>query len=400
MEKIMPFLKRCQDLLKRCLPFLKRYWPWLAGGLAVCLAAVILILVLGGSAPVAPTLPNGETNATTNGETAGPTGDTVVDPTNGTTVDPNTPVVYRNPLNGMIVEEPWLNRPVAVMLNNIKAAMPQHGVSQADILYEILAEGGITRCMGIYSDISQVEKLGSIRSARKYFIFLAQGYGASYVHAAGGSIERNLLAGKKDMDLDVSKTSKYVYRDQDRLNAGYSLEHTLFTSGENLLAFAEKQNVATMLKKPANSNMQFAEQSNISGQAVNKATVYFHMGGTPSSGTKSTALTYHAEDGKYYAAQHGGDYIDGNTGETISFNNVLVLKATTSFLTEKKLSIKTTGEGTGYFLSGGQMVPIHWSRPSVSKPFTFTLENGEPVVFAEGSTYIAVIPTDATVTFE
>ena len=63
---------------------------------------------------------------------------------------------YQHPLTGEALAEPMLQRPVAVMLNNIVAAMPQHGVSQADILYEVLAEGGITRCVGIYTNLESV----------------------------------------------------------------------------------------------------------------------------------------------------------------------------------------------------------------------------------------------------
>ena len=84
--------------------------------------------------------------------------------------EPPVVVTYTNPLTGMPMEEDTANqKPVAIMLNNIKAAMPQQGNSQADIIYEVLAEGGITRMVGIYHDVSDLGIVGSVRSARLYF---------------------------------------------------------------------------------------------------------------------------------------------------------------------------------------------------------------------------------------
>ena len=77
------------------------------------------------------------------------------------------------------------NRPVAVMLNNLKAAQPQLGVSQADIIYEVPAEGGITRMLGVFQTLEGVGDLGSIRSARPYYLELALGHDALFVHAGG-----------------------------------------------------------------------------------------------------------------------------------------------------------------------------------------------------------------------
>ena len=89
--------------------------------------------------------------------------------------EPPVVVTYTNPLTGMPMEEDTANqKPVAIMLNNIKAAMPQQGNSQADIIYEVLAEGGITRMMALYQQPANVGIIGSVRSARLYYFQLAQ----------------------------------------------------------------------------------------------------------------------------------------------------------------------------------------------------------------------------------
>ena len=367
---------------------------------------LVLVLLLSACAKT----PDETIPATTQGTVPSTTG--TVPPTTqppATTVptDPSEPedtqpeLNYQNPLTGEALAEPMLQRPVAVMLNNIVAAMPQHGVSQADILYEVLAEGGITRCVGIFTDLESVEKVGSIRSARKYFIDLALGYGAAYVHA-GGSTEANAyLKTLKNMDLDASLSATYFYRDQDRLNAGYSIEHTLFSSGEKILAFAQQCGVTTSMDTEKTYGMSFDDTKVIVGKSAKKVTVYFNMGGKPSSYTKSTVFTYDEKTKLYSAAQYGGDYIDGNTKEAIAFRNVIALYAPTSLQSDEYLlTINTTGTGTGHFACNGQLVNIKWSRASVNDPFTFTLENGSPLTFGVGATYIGVVPTGATVNFE
>ena len=91
-----------------------------------------------------------------------------------------------NPLTGLPMEPEQENdRPVAVMFNNLKAAQPQLGISQADIIYEVRAEGGITRMLGVFQGLEGVGTLGSSRSSRPYELELALGHDALYVHAGG-----------------------------------------------------------------------------------------------------------------------------------------------------------------------------------------------------------------------
>lgn len=310
-------------------------------------------------------------------------------------------MLYQNPLTGEPMAEPYTGRPAAVMLNNYKQAMPQFGVGDADILYEVLAEGGITRCMGIYSDISGVERLCSIRSARKYYVDILRGYDAWYIHA-GGSTEAD--AYMKNIGLNhldgTMEDCDYFKRDKDRLNAGYSSEHTLYTTGQWAVSGASKKGF-DLTTENASYGMTFDDKVVIVGQSAKKLTVYFNMGGKPGAYTKSTAFTYDPDTKLYSAAQHGGAYVDASTGKTVTFRNILVLRMATSVQAGTDLlTINTTGSGSGYFICNGQIVNIKWSRSSVTQPFTYTLENGTPITLGVGSTYIGIVPTNATVTFE
>ena len=100
-------------------------------------------------------------------------------------VSETKPVTYKNPLTGVsgISEEKTKNRPVAIMINNISTAQPvQTGLSKADIIYETEVEGGITRLMAVFQDITTAEKIGAIRSARYPYVDLAMGHNAIYIH--------------------------------------------------------------------------------------------------------------------------------------------------------------------------------------------------------------------------
>lgn len=410
------FLSMLTDKIKWLLAD-KRRWLIALGALLLVIAIVVTICIVAGGSNSTPTQneqPDSSMQQDQNNQENQDNQDSQDNQENQDNQDnqedqKDEPVLnYVHPLTGEALAEPMLQRPVAIMLNNIRSAMPQHGVSQADILYEVLAEGGITRCMGIYTDVASVEKIGAIRSARLYYVQIAQGYSAYYVHAGGSTEAKNYLGKIKNMDLDAGKSATYFYRDKDRLNAGYSLEHTLFSSGEKILGYAQQLNVTTAYEEEKSYGMTFDDDKVIVGQSAEKVGVYFNMGGNPGSGSKCTSFTYNPETKTYFAFQSGNthgsgsNYIDGNNKETIAFRNIVVLRMKTVDQNDKShhLTVTNVGSGEGYFACNGQIVPIKWSRASVNEPFAFTLENGNPVTFGVGSTYIGVVPTGATVTFE
>ena len=309
-------------------------------------------------------------------------------------------VLYRNPLTGEALAEYSENRPYAVIFNNIQAAMPQYGVSKADILIETLAEGGITRCMGIYHDISDVKTFGSIRSARLYFVQLAQGFDALLVHAGASEEADNYLykTGWNHLDgVSGTNASDYFYRDKDRLNAGYSMEHTLFIKPDRIRAYAKKLGYPTTRKDGVDYGWQFGSSSAASGTDADQIKVYFGS----NSGSKSTSFSYDAATGLYKASQYGAAYTDAADGSQAAFRNVLVLKTSITNQGDAAghLTIKTVGSGTGFYACGGKRISIKWSRISSTSPFVFTTEDGEPLILGEGSSYIAIVPSKGLVVY-
>ena len=333
---------------------------------------------------------------------------TTVPPTTETTTIPTTvptepPVIYTNPLTGEVVEEVSEKRPFAVIFNNIKAAMPQHGIIAADVLCETLVEG-TTRCLGICSDITNVKTFGSIRSARPYFISLAQSFDAVFVHAGGSTEAYSILASNGWDHIDGVKgngASNYYYRDQDRRNQGYSLEHTMFIKPEDVIAYAEKMGCTLEREGGVEYGWTFAKKNKVSGDKAKNITLWFTTSGYISNYVKSTTFAYNKKAGVYYASQYNSPWIDKNVDKQLSFRNVLILRTEIVNQNDKSghWTIPLIGSGTGYYAIGGKITEIQWSRASESDPLSFTLADGTPLTLGVGKTYIGIIPMKGVVEY-
>jgi len=335
----------------------------------------------------ATTTANVTTEQTTEAATSEPTQETTVPDT----TEDTTPAElnYQHPLNGKPLAELYTARPYAVMINNIEYAQPMCSLNSADIVFEVLAEGGITRCLAVYSDITDLDHIGAIRSARPYYVRLAHSLDAIFVHH-GGSTEGIAEASALGIDrLDfLGNASDVYYRDQNRLNSGYSLEHTSFADGDDLLAAAADLGFDAVRENGIDYGFQFSDAgSTKEGESVNDFKVVFGSWG------KTTGFTYNEATGKYESRQYGEDMVDGNTNESVSYRNVLMIAAETYVnVGANTLSIDLLGEGDGYFACDGKVVPINWSRSDEGEPFVFTHEDGTPITFGVGNTYIAITP--------
>lgn len=307
---------------------------------------------------------------------------------------PTLPPVIRNPYNGAAIEESFILRPFAVSINNVKPSMPQYGIGQADIVYEMLVEYGLTRCLAIYSDISAVEKIGSIRSARLYTYSLVQSCDAILVRCGGSSEADAAIHADGWDELDGYYLSEPFYRDKERRNAGYAMEHTMFTSGELILENVAKRNLRTEREAAIDYGLTFTEEATPDGAAAGSIQLVF-------SGSKSTSLIYNEEAGKYLAHQYDSPWIDKITGDTLAFDNVLILRAKV-WTQEDGVheTIQLVGEGSGYFACGGQIIPIRWSRSADDEPFRYTLEDGSPLNIRVGKSYIGIVPMTANISWE
>jgi len=369
--------------------------------------AALLVLMCGCAKTPEETIPQTEpTTLPTEPPTQAPT-----EPPTQAPTEPEPELV--NPLTGEPVEALTNNRAFAVAFNNSYAAMPQHGVSQADILYEMLIEGE-TRCMGIFYDMaSATEPLGSIRSARRDFIRVAMAYDAIFVHK-GYSPKQGTQYDKYSAEatfqqtgwdhIDGNGNSEFFYNTRP----SYAVEHRTFTKPASVIAYAQKKGCVMSRDKSLDVGLQFDQEAFFVGESASYMKIWFNLSGSASEKWhKYTVMNYNEDTGLYEARQkHAGysdvsTYVDGNTGEVLSFRNVLVLRTHNETLKNPSswMKIDVVGSGEGYFACNGQIVPIKWSRPTESDPYTYTLENGTPITLGVGKTYIAVIPTAGVVSY-
>lgn len=307
-----------------------------------------------------------------------------------------------SPLSGLPIGEEWLNRrPVAVMLNNLKEALPQMGQSQADIIYEVPAEGGITRMLAVYQSVEGVGKIGSIRSARPYYLELALGHDAIFIHA-GGSEDAYArisqwgvaaLDGVRGPYLSNQENGNLMWRDPERKKS-YSLEHTVVTTGEAIIQrFAGYTNLRQEHKEGYVYEMDFTEDGTPSGGFSAD-----HLQ-VPFSHYKTGEFQYDPQSGLYLIEEYGDAYIDGDTGEQVGVTNVVVLKTAIRNTGDSlgHMTVDLSSGGTGYFACGGQTIDLLWSKDYPDGQLFYTDLEGDPITFGTGRTYVCIVPLDSQI---
>ena len=351
-------------------------------------------------APQAPTeAPTAEpTELTTEPTTEATTEATTVPITEPT----EPPVLFRNPLNGMPLGAPYTGGAVAVVINNNRAALPQSGISAADLIYEFETEGDITRLLAVFSDLYMAGTIGPVRSTRTFFNNIAVSYDAPLIHCGGskpglsGHYDDNGIRVPDWKHINESYFPEYFFRDEERFESGqYSWEHTLFTTGNDLAKAVEDRGYRTVNENGTDFGLQFAENPELDGETAEQIIVNFRCG-------KKTTMTYDAHYGVYRAEQFGQEHLDAATGLGMTYQNVLVLytKQWSKFDgTYDRSYYALQGSGTGHFACNGQIVPILWSRENLNDPFSYTLQDGTPITLAVGNTYVGIVSDKVTATY-
>lgn len=280
-------------------------------------------------------------------------------------------------------------RPVAVMVNNVEDALPQYGISQADIIFELPVEGDLTRLMAVYADYTQVPDICAIRSCRYYYPAIAKGFDAFYVHWGIDPSVTSYVAGIQPDKYDgMSNAGGLFGRDSARRSAGYSLEHTGYFKGTQFASVVDASGDRTELKDAKKGTaFKFADYGQLvtpTGGACNTVSIRF--------GACNSKFTYNAETNTYYKYMNGHTHVDGKTGEQLSFTNVFVLETSISVRDDvghKKLNWQGSGSSKGYYISNGCVQEIRWSQAAESSYLKFYDVNGNELEINRGKSYIA-----------
>ena len=289
-------------------------------------------------------------------------------------------------------------RPVAVMVNNVMPAMPQYGVEEADLIFEIPVEGDVTRFMALYADYTAVPKVCAVRSCRYYFPVFSEGFDAFYVN---WGIDDSIGDYLKTLDLDqfdgMSDGNGMFGRDQARLDAGYDLEHTAYFDGTMFADVVQKNGIRTDLEEDKRDTAfkfhGLDEQVKPDGEACDQVDINF--------GAQTATLTYDPERNVYLKQINGNAQVDGNTQNQLAFTNVFVLETEISVRDEighKRIEVMGGKNSTGYYISNGAVQKISWEKDGgkESSRLKFYDENGEELTINCGKSYIAVNYADKT----
>ena len=303
------------------------------------------------------------------------------------------PSVRQNLLTGIddLSADAVGKRPVAVMINNVEAALPQYGVAEADVIFEIPVEGSLTRLMALYGDYTTMPDICAIRSCRYYYPAIAKGFDAFYVHWGSDPTILDYVNGLNIDRYDGMANAHGLFgRDANRRSAGYSMEHTGYFKGTKFSEAVEADGKRTdLLDSKKGTAFQFCKLNETvtpEGNACNQVHIDF--------GAATATLDYDAEKQIYTKKINGHNHIDGKTKETLSFTNIFVLETSISIRDEvghKKINWAGSSSAVGYYISNGAVEKIHWSKAngSESEYLRFYKESGEELVINRGKSYIA-----------
>lgn len=282
-------------------------------------------------------------------------------------------------------------RPVAIMLNNLEAAQPMRGVSRADVVYEAVVEGGITRLMGIFENYDDLDRIGSVRSCRSYYVYYALEFDAIYAHYGQAAYAVPLLEEPYVDNLSglSSIGSTVFYRTTDRKSP-----HNVYASAEGIKAGIEKLGYDTGYRSTYEGKFTFAKDGEFTTNEGGKSAEYV----APGYVINEPWFEYNEEDQKYYRFQYGGPQIDELTDEQISYDNIVLQYSMWQQLDDKDyLAFDCHSGGKMQFITGGKVVDGFWIRTvegddnhdeGVSRYYT---NDGEEIVFNQGKTWICII---------
>lgn len=297
-----------------------------------------------------------------------------------------------NRLTGMPLSSKELHnqRPIAVMINNIHISCPQIGLRNADVIYECTVEGGITRLMMLTTDYKSLGTIGSIRSCREYYLDMAANHDAIYVHIGGSKSGYENIKNRQVNDIDGLTTNMY-FRDPDRLkNMGY--EHSAMSNGERISKAIETKNYRTEYKDGDSTSLKFIpyneeQNSTENGSAATNIKI-------PYTSVHQPRFEYDESTGKYSRYQFIEEkHIDGETGEQLTFDNVIIIQCKHSPKNDEKnrINVDMTGTGKGYYASNGKYIPITWEKSNVDAPMKLKTSDGSELMLNCGKTFINIV---------
>ncbi len=282
-------------------------------------------------------------------------------------------------------------RPYAIMINNIDVSLPQSGVSQAEMIYEAQVEGGITRLLALFQDVDNVEKIGSVRSARHNYIDFANDNDAIYVHYGQSRFAQERIDNENITTIHgiSGYEPKVFYRSTDRV-----APHNVYTTGKMLAAGLEVTGLTRDYPEGYTPRLQFNHVDTELKDGINAQKVNIPFDSKP-------YFTYNTEDGLYYRYQFGEAHIDRENNEQLAFKNIIVQYVAQKSISEEDYQDMTlNGSGKGLYITDGKAEEITWKRNDNADKTKYYDASGNEISLNPGKTFFEVVSDSKTVTLE
>lgn len=313
-----------------------------------------------------------------------------------TTAEPETEPVAEESREGMIrsrltgewiAEEIGTRRPVAVMFNNIIDAVPQSGIEQAGVVYEAPVEGALTRLMGFIEDYDNLEKIGSVRSCRLYYLYWAKEFDAIYTHF-GQAVYAKPLLDSSDIDNlnGLHLDGICFYRTSDRV-----APHNAYIGAEGITKGISQYGYRTHYEDDFEQHYKFhtdntAQIELANGQTANKV--------TPGYMINKPWFEYNPADGLYYRFQYGDIQIDDLTGKQLAYKNIIMQVVDYYDYGDGYLYVTTTGTGRGKYITNGKAIDITWKKDTDFGVTRYYDIQGNEITLNTGKTWVCIIQDD------
>jgi len=288
------------------------------------------------------------------------------------------------------------SRPYAVMINNLNVVWGyQCGLQDAYIVYEMLVEGGLTRLMAIFKDV-ELERIGSVRSSRHYFLDYVSENDALYIHF-GWSSE----AEKSIKELGINNVNFLHYEGYTRdYSLGLAQEHTAFTTTKKIMDSVNYYGYRTTSdNKPllnySGSSLKLNKKDGV--KEANEVYIAFSTG-------RNTSFVYDKERKIYNRFQNGVAQMDYVTKKQYTVKNIITYKLPVTFENSNvhidDQDYQNIGKGNGWYISEGVAVPITWQKDSRTEKTIYKYKNGKQLVVNDGNTHIEIQPNNMELTIK
>lgn len=284
------------------------------------------------------------------------------------------------PLTGKPADHQVHRRPVGVMINNHPKARPQTGINQADFVFEVLAEGQVTRFLALFQS-QQPEKVGPVRSARPYFIRLNNAYQALYVHHGWSPQAKKLIQSTDTNNLNGLYYDGTLFHRADFRPA----PHDSYITYENIMKGVKKKGYKRQAELEPLPFLEPKEMKQISGKAASGMTIDY-------GGKYQVRFAYKPKKETYQRYSDGEASMDRATNQPVTVSNVLVVAAPHRFIDSyprRGINLKDGGEAL--LLQKGKAQKLQWKNVDGR---IVPVKDGKTVGFVPGQTWVNIIPAD------